>query len=90
MLQWIELENGAHARTVGQESRQRGLEEQTEIQSMVAGREKISLQLGCLSIESYSLHSLVVQRIASGFTDDQIGPLHDHNRNEERRVTSEL
>lgn len=35
-------------------------------------------------------HSLVHDRVTSGLADDQIGPLHHHNRHEERGVAGEL
>jgi hypothetical protein len=35
-------------------------------------------------------HALLEQRIASGFANDQIGPLDDYDRNEEGRVASVL
>lgn len=38
----------------------------------------------------YSLHALLEDRVPPGLTDDQIGPLHDHDAGEERRVAGEL
>lgn len=38
----------------------------------------------------HSLHALLEHRVASGFADDDIGPLHHHDADEERRVAGEL
>ena len=38
----------------------------------------------------YSLHSLLEEGEFPGLTDDQIGPLHNHNGHEERRVAGVL
>lgn len=35
-------------------------------------------------------HSLVHDRVTAGLADDQIGPLHHHDRHEEGRVAGEL
>lgn len=37
-----------------------------------------------------SLHALLEDRIPSGLTDDQIGPLHHHDADKEGRVTRKL
>lgn len=37
-----------------------------------------------------SLHSLLEHRVASGFADDDVGPLHHHNTDEEGSVAREL
>lgn len=36
------------------------------------------------------LHALLEDRIPSGLADDQVGPLHHHDTDEERRVAGEL
>lgn len=38
----------------------------------------------------HSLHSLLEDRVPPGLTDDQIGPLHDDDADEEGRVAGEL
>lgn len=41
-------------------------------------------------IEGTVPHSLMDDGISSCFTDNQVGPLHNHNRNEECRMTCEF
>ena len=41
-------------------------------------------------VQDVIAHSLVHDGIASGFANDQISPLHDHDRHEERRVAGVL
>lgn len=38
----------------------------------------------------YSLHPLLEDGVPPGLTDDQVGPLHHHDTDEEGRVASEL
>ncbi len=38
----------------------------------------------------YLLHSLLQDGVPPGLTDDQIGPLHDHDTGEESCVAGEL
>jgi len=38
----------------------------------------------------YVHHALVNDRVASGLADDEVSPLHDHDRHEERGVTCVL
>ena len=60
-----------HARAVGEEGGQGGLEEETKVQEGV-------------------VHSLLEHRVAPCLADDEIGPLHDHDGDEECRVAGVL
>ena len=60
-----------HARGVGQESGQNGLEYEAKVHEVV-------------------LHPLLEHGVLPGLTDDEIGPLHDHDRDEEGGVASVL
>lgn len=60
-----------HARSVGQEGGECGLEHDTEVERPV-------------------VHALLDDGVSARLADDQIGPLHDHDRHEERRVAGVL
>lgn len=70
-LEWVHPETLVHARSVGQEGGQCGLEDDSEVERPVA-------------------HALVHDGVTTGLADDQVGPLHDHDRHEESGVAGEL
>ena len=69
--QRVHPESLVHARRVGEEGGQGGLEEETKVQEGV-------------------VHSLLEHRVAPCLADDEIGPLHDHDGDEECRVAGVL
>ena len=69
--QRVHPESLVHARRVGQEGGQGGLEEESKVKEGV-------------------VHSLLEHRVAPRLADDEIGPLHDHDGDEECRVARVL
>ena len=69
--QRVHPESLVHARRVGEEGGQGGLEEESKVKEGV-------------------VHSLLEHRVAPRLADDEIGPLHDHDGDEECRVARVL
>ena len=82
-LQGIHVQAFIEIRRVTQDGGKNSFEDQTKVQHVVARWTVI--RNGSVN-NTHSRHALMVQRISSSFTNDQIGPLYDDNGDEESSV----